>query len=62
MPYLQAYIHKTIKTTGGLLERLLPKSIHAIAAIHTGRFDGLYVYFIFCLKMKYNGRVHYVGH
>ncbi len=28
--YLQARYRKTIETTGSLLERLLPKSIHAV--------------------------------
>ncbi len=30
--YLQAHFRKTIETTGSLLERLLPKSIHAVTA------------------------------
>ena len=32
MPYLQAHFRKTVETTGSLLERLLPKSIHAVTA------------------------------
>jgi DDE family transposase len=32
MRYLQAHFRKTIETTGSLLERLLPKSIHAVTA------------------------------
>ncbi|KPL88074.1 transposase, partial [Levilinea saccharolytica] len=30
--YLQASIRKMVETTGSLLERLLPKSIHAVTA------------------------------
>jgi len=30
MAYLQASIRKIIETTGSLIERLLPKSIHAV--------------------------------
>lgn len=32
MTYLQASIRKIVETTGSLLERLLPKSIHAVTA------------------------------
>ncbi len=32
MTYLQASIRKVVETTGSLIERLLPKSIHAITA------------------------------
>ena len=32
MRYLQAYFRKAVETTGSLLERLLPKSIHAVTA------------------------------
>jgi len=32
MIYFQACIRKIIETTGSLIERLLPKSIHAVAA------------------------------
>ena len=32
MTYLQASIRKIVETTGILLERLLPKSIHAVTA------------------------------
>ena len=32
MRYLQAHLRKAVETTGSLLERLLPKSIHAITA------------------------------
>ena len=32
MTYFQASIRKIIETTGSLLERLLPKSIHAVTA------------------------------
>lgn len=32
MRYLQAVQRKIIETTGSLLERLLPKSIHAVTA------------------------------
>ena len=32
MRYLQAYFRKTVETTGSLLERILPKSIHAVTA------------------------------
>lgn len=32
LTYLQATIRKTVETTGSLIERLLPKSIHAITA------------------------------
>jgi hypothetical protein len=32
MTYLQASIRKVVETTGSLLERLLPKSIHAVTA------------------------------
>ena len=32
MTYFQAYIRKVVETTGSLIERLLPKSIHAITA------------------------------
>jgi hypothetical protein len=31
--YLQHHYRKRIETTGSLLERLLPKSIHAVTAI-----------------------------
>ena len=30
--YLQASVRKMVETTGSLLERLLPKSIHAVTA------------------------------
>lgn len=30
--YLQASVHKMVETTGSLIERLLPKSIHAVTA------------------------------
>jgi len=33
MQYLQHYYRKRIETTGSLLERLLPKAIHAVTAI-----------------------------
>lgn len=32
MRYLQAHFRKTVETSGSLLERLLPKSIHAVTA------------------------------
>lgn len=32
MTYFQACIRKTVETTGSLIERLLPKSIHAVTA------------------------------
>jgi hypothetical protein len=32
MTYFQASIRKIIETTGSLIERLLPKSIHAVSA------------------------------
>jgi hypothetical protein len=32
MFYLQSTIRKVVETTGSLLERLLPKSIHAVTA------------------------------
>ena len=32
MTYFQACIRKMIETTGSLIERLLPKSIHAVTA------------------------------
>jgi len=32
MTYFQASIRKIIETTGSLIERLLPKSIHAVTA------------------------------
>ena len=32
MTYFQARIRKIIETTGSLIERLLPKSIHAVTA------------------------------
>lgn len=32
MRYLQAHFRKAVETTGSLLERLLPKSIHAVTA------------------------------
>jgi hypothetical protein len=32
MTYLPASIRKIVETTGSLLERLLPKSIHAVTA------------------------------
>jgi len=32
MTYLQASIRKVVETTGSLIERLLPKSIHAVTA------------------------------
>ena len=32
MRYLQAHFRKSVETTGSLLERLLPKSIHAVTA------------------------------
>jgi hypothetical protein len=32
MRYLQVHFRKTVETTGSLLERLLPKSIHAVTA------------------------------
>jgi hypothetical protein len=32
MTYFQASIRKVVETTGSLIERLLPKSIHAVTA------------------------------
>jgi hypothetical protein len=32
MTYFQASIRKIVETTGSLIERLLPKSIHAVTA------------------------------
>jgi len=32
MTYFQACIRKIVETTGSLIERLLPKSIHAVTA------------------------------
>jgi len=32
MTYLQACVRKVVETTGSRIERLLPKSIHAITA------------------------------
>ena len=32
MRYLQAHFRKAVETTGSLLERLLPKSIHTVTA------------------------------
>jgi len=32
LSYLQASIRKVVEMTGSLLERLLPKSIHAVTA------------------------------
>ena len=42
MYYLQSRIRKVVETTGSLIERLLPKSIHAVTA------NGLELRIVFC--------------
>jgi site-specific recombinase XerD len=47
--YLQAYFRKAIETTGSLLERLLPKSIHAVTAVG---FELKVVLFVLALSIS----------
>lgn len=49
MRYLQAHFRKTVETTGSLLERLLPKSIHAVTA---AGFELKLVLFVLALSIS----------